>query len=72
MVRIPIASKNIKSAAYDQPNLTAEIEFINGNVYQYYPFYENQWDELIKSASKGNWFNKNVRSNKSIVCKKIK
>lgn len=72
MVRVPIASKNIKSAAYDQPNLTAEIEFNNGSIYQYYPFYENQWDEFIKSTSKGSWFNKKVRPNKSIACKKIK
>jgi len=72
MVRIAIKSKNIKSAAYDQENLTAEFEFHNGSVYQYYPFYENQWAEFSKADSKGKWFNKNVKSKKSIASKKIK
>lgn len=72
MVRISVDSKNIKSAAYDQENLTAEIEFQNGGIYQYYPFYENQWEEFSEAESKGAWFNKNVKPRKSIACKKIK
>jgi hypothetical protein len=66
-----INSTHIKSVFYDQQNLKLKVNFSNGSVYEYYPFYENQLKSLNESQSKGLWFNENVKKNKSIRFKKI-
>ena len=55
---------------YDQVNLNLTVYFKSGAIYDYYPFYENQYADFLKADSKGSWFTKNVKNNKSIRFKK--
>jgi len=67
-----VESSNISMVDYEPQDLTLTVYFNNGSVYNYYPIYEHQVLEFSSSASKGKWFNKNIRGNKSLGGKKIK
>lgn len=58
MERTPIISKNIKSYAYKE--LTLEIEFKQGRVYQYFNVPESTMQDFIKAESKGDFFKRNI------------
>lgn len=62
MKRNYISSSGIKSIGYDPENLILEVEFINQGVYQYFaPVPPEDFEELMKSESKGEHFNKVIR-----------
>ena len=67
-----INSSNISMIDYEPNDLTLTVYFKNGNVYNYYPIYENQVMDFSSATSKGRWFNQNIRNNKSLGVKKIK
>lgn len=56
MVRQPVSSSLVKSVGYDAEDMTLEIEFTSGKVYQYFDVPEESYSELIKASSVGSYF----------------
>ncbi|MDP3881101.1 MAG: KTSC domain-containing protein [bacterium] len=61
MEREIIQSSDIRSVGYDDETSILEVEFKSGNVYQYVNVPEHVYDELMKSESKGRYFNSEIR-----------
>ena len=57
-----VDSSSLQSVGYDEQYQTLEVEFRNGAVYQYYNCPKLMYDELMKSASKGQFFNSQIRN----------
>jgi KTSC domain len=57
-----VASSNITSVGYDQAAQTLEVEFKNGSIYQYFNVEQSMFDQLMASASKGQFLNTYIRS----------
>lgn len=53
MNREPVASSTIIAVGYDEPSQTLEVEFKTGSVYQYYNVTQSLFEQLMQSASKG-------------------
>ena len=64
-------SSNIDEIGYDPENMTMEIKFHSGQIYQYWPITELGWELLMKAESKGSYFTKNYRKNLKINFKKV-
>ena len=62
MKRIPVAnSSNIASVGYDPETQTMEVEFTNGNVYQYFDVPQAVYEELMRAESAGTFLNAQVK-----------
>lgn len=61
MDRLPVDSTNLSSVGYDPQNKVLEIEFKNGNIYQYFSVPENINLGLISASSAGKYFNSNIK-----------
>jgi hypothetical protein len=61
MEREPVQSSNLCSVGYDPDTLTLEIEFKEGNIYQYYGVPESLYVDLMSAGSKGSFFHYNIR-----------
>ena len=74
MQRLPIeSSKNIHSAGYDPSSATLEVCFRDkkkedgeGAVWQYAPFPEPKFREMLAAESVGSYFAQNVRNNPDV------
>ena len=64
-------SSNIAEIGYDYDNLTLEIQFLNGKVYQYWPISPSGYDSFLKAKSKGGFFAQHIKNNKGINYKKL-
>jgi hypothetical protein len=53
MNRTYVTSTNIISAGYDSSSQTLEVEFSNGQVYQYYNISQGVYDAFMTAPSKG-------------------
>lgn len=53
MKRIKIASSNLKGIGYDKEKKIMEVEFNQGGIYQYKEVLENDYNDIMHSASKG-------------------
>ena len=62
MDRIPVTSSNLASVGYDPANLTLEVEFLNGGVYQYFDVPPHEHEALIEAPSHGKYFSENIRN----------
>lgn len=62
MLRSPVASTNIASIGYDADTETLEVEFTNGSIYQYFNVPLGLNDQLMASASKGQFLNVYIRN----------
>jgi len=62
MDRVPVQSSNLASVGYDISTSVLEIEFRNGNVYQYYGVPAQVYEELMNAGSKGSYFHRNIRN----------
>lgn len=58
MERKRVSSSNIRSIGYQ--NITLEVEFNNGRVYQYYNVPENLYNGLMSASSHGSYFASNI------------
>lgn len=70
MNRINVNSSSIRSIGYDNENKTLEIEFIDGEVYQYLGVSDAIYQGLIAAPSLGRYLNmkiKNVYSFKRVT-----
>jgi hypothetical protein len=57
ILRIKVKSSNIHSVGYDTTLKVLQVEFLNGNIYQYYNVPEHNFNELLKADSKGKFLN---------------
>jgi len=64
-------SSNIAEIGYTSENMTLEIKFHNGSIYQYWPITGTGWRSLMKAESKGKYFVENIRKNPQINYKRI-
>ncbi len=62
MDRILITSSNIKSVGYDKDSQILEIEFNNGNTYQYIDVSSYVYQSFLDAESKGKFFHKNIKN----------
>ncbi|MCK9446257.1 KTSC domain-containing protein [bacterium] len=53
MDRLSVSSSDIRSIGYDSQSLILEVEFISGDIYQYFNVPKHLYDILINSSSKG-------------------
>jgi len=56
MNRVPVESSNLKSVGHDPVSLTLEIEFQNGNIYQYFDVPQTVHVEMMQAPSLGKFF----------------
>jgi hypothetical protein len=61
MNRIPVSSSNVASVGYDPSTQTLEVEFHNGNVYQYFDVPQHVYDALMNAASIGSFLSSNIK-----------
>jgi len=61
MDRRHVDSSNIESIGYDAQSQILEIEFQNGNVYQYFDVPESIYQNLMAAGSHGRYFSENVK-----------
>ena len=61
MERVPIQSSMLRSVHYDAKSMTLEIEFLNGNVYQYFDVPETVHAELMQTDSHGKFVNTQIK-----------
>jgi hypothetical protein len=59
--RRPLTSSTIASAGYDPALATLELEFVSGDVYQYFAVPERLFLALLSSESPGRYFNSHLR-----------
>ena len=60
MQMIKVNSSVIKSIGYDGTNI--EVDLHNGEKYQYFPVSEKVFDNFLNAKSKGNFWNKQIKS----------
>lgn len=60
--RESVSSSNIASLGYDGQTETLEVEFLNGNVYQYYNVGADLYEQLNAASSKGQFLNTYIRN----------
>lgn len=58
---ISVVSSNISRVRYDENTQTLEIEFVGGNVYQYFDVPKVVFDEIISSGSVGKYFHSQIK-----------
>lgn len=61
MKREPVASSMLASVGYDEGLKTLEVEFVEGDVYQYEPVPAEEHRSLMDAASKGTYFAEHIR-----------
>ena len=61
MKRSPVNSSNVLSVGYDTTTSTMEVEFKNGDIYQYYEVAERIYQNLINAASVGKYLDQNIK-----------
>ena len=61
MTRDSVNASILQSVGYNEQYETLEVEFRNGAVYQYYNCPKPNYDELMNSASKDQFFDSQIR-----------
>jgi hypothetical protein len=61
MNRIPVNSSNVASVKYYPDTHTLEVEFRNGNLYQYFDVPQSVYDALMNAESKGKFLNFEIK-----------
>ncbi len=65
MVRQEIVSRSLRSAGYNPQTQILEIEFQDGDVYEYRGVPEKVYQELVIAESKGGYFTQAIRDHYS-------
>ena len=60
MIRQIVRSTSLKTVGYDPQSQTLEIEFHQGEIYQYFGISEFLFKGLMLAGSKGAFFNRNI------------
>lgn len=61
MERESVRSSNLRSVGYDWWSSTLEIQFQNGGIYRYSRVPYERYECLMKSGSKGSYFQNHIR-----------
>ncbi len=61
MEHTPVSSTTFSSVGYDAESQILEIEFNHDGVYQYAGVPEWEYEGLMNSGSKGQYFNSNIK-----------
>ena len=61
MRRDPVTSSNVADIGYDPQNLTLEVGFVNGTVYQFFDVPEWVYQEFRTAPSPGTYFHQNIK-----------
>jgi len=61
MIRQPVSSSNLKSVGYDPTSLVLEIEFRNGNIYQYDGIPEDVYVSFMAASSLGSFLHRHIK-----------
>lgn len=64
-------SSNISSAGHDPDKKILEVEFLNGDIYQYSPITSEGFQLFMNAPSKGKFIWNHIRNNKAIDTKKL-
>jgi hypothetical protein len=59
--RSPVNSTNVATAGYDAANMILEVEFQNGNIYQYFDVPETVYEQFVHAPSPGQFLNTNIK-----------
>ncbi len=62
MNRTSVSSSNLKSVGYDAGSHILEIEFNHGGIYQYFDVPSTVYEALMSAASKGTYFDQNIKN----------
>jgi len=62
MNKTQVSSSNLSSVGYDSATKTLEVTFNSGMTYQYFNVPKSEYDSLMSAASKGSYFNNNIRN----------
>jgi len=60
--RVAVVSSTIASVGYDRVNYVLEVEFVGGNIYQYYDVPEAVHTEFMGSASLGSYLSNYIKT----------
>lgn len=63
MLRQSVMSSSLRSVGYEPLSKTLEIEFKNGDVYEYHEVPENIYNDLMEAQSHGKYFIQHIRNN---------
>ena len=61
MDRTSVSSSNLASIGYDPQNMTLEIEFTNGSIYQYFNVPPTLYSGLMAASSHGSYFDAHIK-----------
>jgi hypothetical protein len=61
MERTPVSSSNIQAIGYNADSQTLELEFKNGQTYQYTGVPQAEYDAMMAADSKGTFLNTNIK-----------
>ncbi|HLP60968.1 MAG TPA: KTSC domain-containing protein [Candidatus Deferrimicrobium sp.] len=61
MTRIAVSSSNVESVGYDLNTQTLEVEFKNGNIYQYFDVPEAVYNQMVYADSAGEFLINNIK-----------
>lgn len=61
MQRQQVKSSNIASIGYDQSLFILEIEFLNGEIYQYINVPDNIFQGIMSASSHGTYLNQYIK-----------
>jgi hypothetical protein len=70
MERISVQSSNLASVGYNKTTNTLEVEFTNGNIYQYSSVPIDAYEGLMVSDSKGHYLNENIKK-AGYICNRV-
>lgn len=60
--RVPVESSNLRSVGFDAKKLVLEVQFHHGGVYRYFDVPAATHEALMKSESKGKYFQSSIRN----------
>lgn len=69
MEREAVNSSNLASVGYNPDSETLEVEFKNGNIYEYYNVPQFMHERLMQAGSVGTFFNSEIKN--SYACSKV-
>ena len=62
MKRDAVSSSNVMSIGYDQETQTLEIEFVSGQIYQYFGVPDQVHTQIMRAPSKGQFVHLHIRN----------
>lgn len=62
MTRTPVSSSMLVSVGYDATNKVLEIEFTDGQIYDYQNVPQETFNDLMSSTSKGHYFRGSIKN----------